>query len=164
MGDDGAVRRDGDGAIIPADPNNRDRQEYEAWLAAGNRPTPPPAPTLDEMNAQRLAVLAERRWRAEGAGVTVGDIRMQTTRDASTPLARVYQRARADPQFACPAWKLGAGEFISIDNAMLVAIGDAVEAHVQDCFLREREICALIAAAADAAALAAIDIESGWPA
>jgi hypothetical protein len=47
---------------------------------------------------------------------------------------------------------------------MLVAIGDAVEAHVQDCFLREREICALIAAAADAAALAAIDIESGWPA
>lgn len=157
------VRRDADGAIIPDDPANSDRRAYEQWVANGNAPTPLPIPTLEEMKTQKRAALADRRWRAEGAGVTVGDIRMQTTRDAWTPLARLYQRALADPQFACPAWKLGDGEFVSIDNAKLVAIGDAVEAHVQSCFVREKEIAALIADAADATALAAIDLESGWP-
>jgi hypothetical protein len=41
------VIRDADHAAIPADPRNADWQAYQAWLAAGNSPTPcvaPPAP------------------------------------------------------------------------------------------------------------------------
>lgn len=158
------VRRESDGAIIPADLNNRDWQGYLTWRDAGNAPTPLPIPSLGELRAKKRAALAERRWRAEGAGVTFGDIRIQTTRDAWTPLSRLSQRALADPQFACPAWKLGDGSFVSIDNATLIAMGGAVEAHVQACFVREMEIAALIAAASDAEAVAAVDIESGWPA
>lgn len=34
------VRRISDGAIIPADPDNRDWRAYQQWLAEGNAPLP----------------------------------------------------------------------------------------------------------------------------
>lgn len=39
-----SVVRDLDGATIPNDPSNRDWQEYQAWLGAGNTPNPMPPP------------------------------------------------------------------------------------------------------------------------
>jgi len=42
----GSVIRIRDGALVPNDPTNRDRIEYEAWLAGGGVPDPfiPPMP------------------------------------------------------------------------------------------------------------------------
>jgi hypothetical protein len=49
------VIRTEDGASIPNDPANRDRQEYEQWFADGGAPDPyvgpepvPPTPTVEQ--------------------------------------------------------------------------------------------------------------------
>jgi hypothetical protein len=49
------VQRTADGAFIPNDPNNRDRVEYEQWLADGGVPdpvTPVINPALDTKPAK----------------------------------------------------------------------------------------------------------------
>lgn len=44
------IQRVSDGASIPADPDNRDYQEYLAWVEAGNTPEPyePPPPPVPQ--------------------------------------------------------------------------------------------------------------------
>lgn len=57
------VFRDEDGAAIPNDPRNVDRQAYEQWVAAGNVPHPFIAPTpavpASVSNYQARAALIE---------------------------------------------------------------------------------------------------------
>ena len=59
------VIRDADHALIPSDPRNADWQTYQAWIAAGNVPTPyaaspPPPPTLSFLQFMALFTPAEQ--------------------------------------------------------------------------------------------------------
>lgn len=55
LGRNGTVQRLSDGAWIPDDTRNVARQEYEAWVAAGN--TPQPADADPVINDTRRATI-----------------------------------------------------------------------------------------------------------
>lgn len=53
------IKRDSDGAMIPADPKNRDFQEYIAWVAGGGIPTL--APLIPADGSTNYKALIRRR-------------------------------------------------------------------------------------------------------
>lgn len=66
----GAVQRLSDKAIIQADDTNRDWQEYQAWVSAGN--TAAPAETADEAKSRVWEAIKAKRDAIKAGGVKVG--------------------------------------------------------------------------------------------
>jgi len=53
-----SILRD-DGASIPADPANADYQAYQAWIAAGNTPTPADQPTAQQTALAQIVAIEQ---------------------------------------------------------------------------------------------------------
>lgn len=121
-----------------------------------------PQLSIEELRHARLLALADYRWQREISGVVIGGAPIPTDRESQAKLTSAYVLASANPAFSL-RWKVDLGIFVTLDAATIIVIGDAVGAYVRACFDREDELTTEILAAANAEALAEIDLESGWP-
>jgi hypothetical protein len=108
------------------------------------------------------AAVAESRWAAETNGITHDEIKYSTDRDSQHALGLARARAKEDAAYSAN-WKAKEGEFVALDAAGIIALADAVAAHVESVFDKEAELVASVDAAADVDAVRLIDLKTGWP-
>ena len=85
----------------------------------------------------------------EGMAIATDDVSQQR-------LTAAALAALLDPDLVLQ-WKLPDGRFIPLQAAQVIAIAQAVRAHVQACFDHEAQLLAALAAGGPA------DAEIGWP-
>jgi len=96
--------------------------------------------TLEEQKAAKVAEIKDARKVAEHAGVEVTPFGLlPTDAEAQFKLTAIYFKAMNDPTYT-KNWKVGDTTWATLDAATIIAIGDAVEAHVQAQFDKERTL------------------------
>lgn len=105
----------------------------------------PPEPTLDELKAQKKSAIAAARFAAETAGTTVNGVLIDTGRDSQALITGAALAAMLDSEYSLN-WKTERG-FIHLTSPEIIAVAQAVRAHVQACFDREAELRTLVDAA-----------------
>lgn len=102
----------------------------------------------DRIKARRNAALASG---TEVAGIAVHTDDLSQQRIVGAALA-----ASLDPATTVN-WKVVDGTFVTLDAATILAVAQAVRAHVQACFDREAALLTALDAGAEH------DIDDGWP-
>ena len=102
---------------------------------------------VEELRAEKKAELAEARWQAEVSGVNG----IRTDRESQSLITGAALKAMQDNTYTC-RWK-GIDGFVELTAPQIIAIADAVRAHVQSCFDHEAELLPLIEAATTEAEL-----------
>ncbi|CAH1665899.1 MULTISPECIES: DUF4376 domain-containing protein [unclassified Chelatococcus] len=117
---------------------------------------------LEELKAEKLAALAQRRWEVETGGLTVGGLFVPTDRETQAIVDRTV-KAFDDGDLTAPIEFKSPAGFVELTVSQLRTIKAAGAQHIQACFKRESVLTTAIAAATTPAALDAIDINQGWP-
>lgn len=108
----------------------------------------------------KLQELAEFRWKVETAGLDFYGNMIDTSRESQMLIMGARLAAMSDESFVFD-WKSSDG-WMQIDAQTIIAISDAVRAHIQDCFTREKEIHQKLSEIKDAFELMEFNIESQW--
>lgn len=115
------------------------------------------APAQAQTSEQLHAVIAERRYQAETAGIVFNGMAINTERDSQALINGAVVSCLLDPAYVCN-WKTPAGPLV-LDADTLKAVGLAVRAHVQACFDREIALMAHVEAGTYTEAM----LNQGWP-
>lgn len=130
---------DGTPMFVPDSAENAQRQALALWEAGGGviAAYEAPAPNL-------AAYAAERRWQVEWGGIVAGGVPISTDDRSKMMIGFAQARALADPNYTT-GWKGADGTFVALDAAAVIAIANAVAAHVEACFAMEATVLAAIA-------------------
>ena len=112
-------------------------------------------PTFEDLKVRKYREIAQARYNAEIAGVTINGVLIKTDRETQAVLTAACLQAYIDSGYSLN-WKTGDGTFVSLPAEQIMAFGIAVRAHVQSCFDHEAELLPLIEAATTEAELEAI--------
>lgn len=102
--------------------------------------------------------IADRRWRAEVAGIDVGGMHIDTGRDSQALITGATVQAMLDSSYAL-RWKTPAG-FVDLTAEQIIGVATAARAHVQACFNREAELLEAL----EAGTFTPEMLDQGWPA
>lgn len=101
--------------------------------------------TFSQQKDVTRARVAHARWAAETGGMVLQGMTIRTDRESQAMITGAALKALQDAEYVC-SWKSDAG-FVELSAPQVLAIADAVRAHVQACFDHERALCALVDAA-----------------
>lgn len=118
--------------------------------------------TLAEAITAKLAELDDYRWQQEVGGAPFAGVTIRTDWNSQAKVAAAYTMAKLDPDYSIPTWEVVPGVFMPLDNATIVAMGEAVRDHVQETFNRKAVLHGQIAALESIEAVEAFDISAEW--
>ena len=96
---------------------------------------------LEAARERKWGEIAAARYEAETAGIDG----IKTDRESQALITGAALKAMQDSEYSC-RWKTESG-FVELTAPQILAIADAVRAHVQGCFDHEAELLPLIEAA-----------------
>jgi len=107
---------------------------------------PPTTPATDEDRLAKKASFANQRYRDEFAGFTdpTSGMFVRTDERTRTLLNAASLRASADPTYEVANWKTAEGTFITLTNAMILALDQAVRDFIAAQFAKEATLSAQI--------------------
>ncbi|SCD23648.1 DUF4376 domain-containing protein [Brucella inopinata] len=135
---------------IPADAIEVSVQQWldasmlRLWRAPDGTLTLPPAAEPGE-TIDLPAYAAQKRWETEVGGIEINGLTVATDDRSKTMISGARVAAQNDPQFSTQ-WKAADGTFTTINAAAVIAISDAMLAHVSNCFAIEARVLADIEA------------------
>jgi hypothetical protein len=100
-----------------------------------------PADKFEQAKERKRGEIAAARFEAETAGIDG----IKTDRESQALITGAALKAMQDSEYSC-RWKTESG-FVELTAPQILAIADAVRAHVQGCFDHEAELLPLIDAA-----------------
>lgn len=115
-----------------------------SW-AVEDLPPEEAAEKLEAAKAAKRAEIAAARYAQETGGLALNGMTIRTDRESQSLITGAALKAMQDSTYSC-RWKTESG-FVELTAQQILAIADAVRAHVQSCFDHEADLTALIDAA-----------------
>lgn len=116
---------------------------------------------LSDIKETKHAELAAYRYEREVGGITINGIIIKTDRESQSLIAGAKIYSDLNEAISID-WK-GKSGWVTINRTTIIAISQAVAAHVQACFTNEKAHAEAITALTTAAEIEAYDFTTGWP-